>query len=432
MRFGATIATLREAALMLRAADEQGPSTDTARALVAARNAIDAALADTLASVSARRDFEVEGASAMTAWARRELRISSGETWRLVRAAETMDALPSVREAAEHGQVSGEHVDALTYSRRHVGETRTVEAERWLLDVALTCEPKDLRDVARELRVAIHPDELEQAWIKGMAKRDIRITTVPEGWHLSGFLDVATGAKLKAILDSLSVPREADDQRTAAERRIEGLSQLLDSVLENGLPSDKGVRPQMTVLVDAETLSAALDRQPFAPGPSPEAATPAAELVGFGPISAGLLAQLNCCADFTPVLIDRNKPDADTGHVLDVGRTQRLATKKQRRAVLVRQGFQCANPGCKRTHLEIHHVTWWSHGGHTNVDELVGYCTGCHHLIHAGLLTVEKIGTELVTRHPTGRLNTTLPRTQLRQQAWERRMTCSTALPRAG
>ncbi|WP_229051201.1 HNH endonuclease signature motif containing protein [Aeromicrobium sp. Leaf350] len=433
MEIEGAVRVLREAAMALRTAGEHGPSTDTARALMTARNALDAALADTLASIRVAAGHEAEGASSITGWARRELRISAGETWRLIAASETMDALPEVREAAQHGQVTTEHVAAFTYARRHVGEAQTAQSTRWLLDVALTCEPKELRDVARELRAAIHPDELEEAWIKGMAKRDITVNPVPDGWHVNGFLDIATGAKLKAILESLSVPREANDQRTAAERRIDGLCRLLDSVLENGLPSDKGVRPQMSVLVDAETLSAATTHHPGDPAPAPTVATPPAELIGFGPISGGLLSQISCNADFTALLIDRNKPPSDTGHVLDVGRTKRLATRKQRLAVLARQRHRCANPGCTNTHLEMHHATWWSRGGTTNVKELIGYCVGCHHLVHAGLLTVERVGGELVTRHPATHLSSRIPRTELRQQAWEQRITCSTeSLPRAG
>lgn len=267
--------------------------------------------------------------------------------------------------------------------------------------------------------------------MKGMAKRDITITAVPDGWHVNGFLDVATGAKFRAILDSLSVPREANDERTGAERRIDGLGRLLDSVLENGLPSDKGVRPQVSVLVDVETLSAALAHHPGDLKPAPTVATPAAELVGFGPISQGLLAQLDCTADFTALLVDRHKRSSSTGHVLDVGRTKRLATRKQRRAVLARQRHLCANPGCNNIHLEIHHATWWSRGGKTNVDELIGYCVGCHHLIHAGLLIVERIGDELITRRPATRLTSRLPRTELRHQAWEQRLTCTTELAAA-
>ena len=87
----------------------------------------------------------------------------------------------------------------------------------------------------------------------------------------------------------------------------------------------------------------------------------------------------------TPVTVD-----PDTGHVLDVGRSTRLATLKQRHAITVQQGGTCLNPGCERTRLELHHVQPWSAGGPTDMSNLAGYCTRCHHLIHLGLVTVTR------------------------------------------
>jgi hypothetical protein len=74
-------------------------------------------------------------------------------------------------------------------------------------------------------------------------------------------------------------------------------------------------------------------------------------------------------------------------HVLDVGREQRLATPEQRLQVLVSQGFQCAAPGCDNRHLQVHHMReWLADDGPTDIENLVGLCTGCHTLIHRGLL----------------------------------------------
>jgi len=78
--------------------------------------------------------------------------------------------------------------------------------------------------------------------------------------------------------------------------------------------------------------------------------------------------------------------------VLNVDRTHRLATPRQRKAVIARQGGQCAGPGCTNTHLEVHHSTWWSEGGKTDLDDLAGYCKTCHLLIHRGLLVVKARG----------------------------------------
>ena len=64
------------------------------------------------------------------------------------------------------------------------------------------------------------------------------------------------GAKFQAILGSISAPRDKDDNRTGSERRIDGSDQLITRILESGLPSDKGIRPHLSVIVDANTLDA--------------------------------------------------------------------------------------------------------------------------------------------------------------------------------
>lgn len=44
-------------------------------------------------------------------------------------------------------------------------------------------------------------------------------------------------------LDARSAPRDANDGRTASQRRIDALADLFGAALAQGLPTDKGVRP---------------------------------------------------------------------------------------------------------------------------------------------------------------------------------------------
>ncbi|WP_344771185.1 HNH endonuclease, partial [Aeromicrobium panaciterrae] len=77
-------------------------------------------------------------------------------------------------------------------------------------------------------------------------------------------------------------------------------------------------------------------------------------------------------------------------------------TLTQRRAVIARQKGVCATPGCNHTHLEIHHTIWWSRGGPTDLDLLIGLCVRCHHLLHRGLLNITGNavdGFEFTNRH---------------------------------
>jgi hypothetical protein len=377
-----TIATLRDAAHAM--ASVSTSTGDEIRAIDTAIKALHAAKCDRLAAMHESREHEAEGASSIGTWARRELNQDAGLTRQMVRAATTFCDLPAVRAAASSGLISFDHVTSFTYALRHVGvhETRLIEAP--LLEFATQVAPSEFHAKLRQLRDVAHPDELDQAWLKGMDKRDIRLAKTTDGWHVTGFLDIETGAKLNTILKNLSVPRDADDGRVPSTRRMDALDQICTTVLEHGLPADNGIRPHINVTVDAETLKAMAEQQArrtLGLGLQP------ATLEGFGPVGPGLLAHLLCGAEITPFLITTVGKNLA---VLDVGRSERLATPRQAKAISLRQGGICAAPACWHPISHNHHLTWWSKGGRTDLDNLIGLCRKCHTLVHAGRLELAR------------------------------------------
>jgi hypothetical protein len=373
MDSGALIERLRDAAH----ASKSGDPRARLRAFQAAQDALDAAKAEELAALEESKDFELDGASSVTTWARTELRLDARETKALVQAAATVRMLPRVAEAAATGQVRLDHLAVFSYGLKHIGSQVVRDSEDWLLDVAITHEPAALRQVMKSLREAVYPDSLDAAWIDGMDRQDIQVNPVPDGWHVNGFLNTTTGSKFRQVLDTLGAPRDADDQRPGAERRVDALDRLLTTILEAGLPSDKGIRPQLSVIVDTN-------------GPS-------AELAGYGAIGPKLLDYLTCQSDLTTITTG-----GEQARILNVGRTRRHANRQQRRAIIARQHGICAAPGCHNTHLEIHHVTWWSRGGTTDLNHMIGLCIRCHHLVHRELLNVTADGTgsfDFTTQH---------------------------------
>ena len=68
-----------------------------------------------------------------------------------------------------------------------------------------------------------------------------------------------------------------------------------------------------------------------------------------------------------------------------MGRTRRLATPDQRRALRAMYRT-CGFPGCqvRFEDCRIHHVTWWEHLGTTNLDNLLPLCERHHHHVHEG------------------------------------------------
>ncbi len=383
-----TIDAMRTAAHALRTGDAR----ERARAIQVATDALDAAKAVALAELEISRDHELDGASTLNTWVRNELRLNAGQASVLVRNVTALDQLPAVAEAAVAGRISAAHVRVFVYGIRHVGLAKMREFEEIFVAVALESDPADLFEAVKHLKDVVHPEDLDDAWEKGMDKEDFAVDAVPDGWHVDGFLNTTTGAKLKKVLDSVSAPHDADDTRTGSQRRVQGLDDLLSKILGEGLPSDKGVKPHMSVFVDAETLEAAAEHVKQAtqnPGVVPDTMPPVepARLAGHGAIGPNLLMYFLCISDFTAFLMKEGDGDRQA-QVLNAGRDRYQPNQLQRRSVIARQEGVCAAPGCKHTHLEIHHVVWWSLGGKTDLDQLVGLCTRCHHLLHRGRLHI--------------------------------------------
>ena len=193
------------------------------------------------------------------------------------------------------------------------------------------------------------PGSLDKAYLDGMARRDFKLSKTLGGWHLTGFLDIEVGTMLDTVLRNLSVPREAGDTRSPADRRMDGLEQFLKRTLEHGLPSDNGIRPHLSVVVTAETLKA------IAKGPQDRPTIGELEpavLHGFGPIGPVLLSVLLDDGQITPILVKDIEPNPE---ILDVGRTHRRATPRQARAITFRQNGTCASPGCHHPIAHNHH-----------------------------------------------------------------------------
>jgi hypothetical protein len=87
--------------------------------------------------------------------------------------------------------------------------------------------------------------------------------------------------------------------------------------------------------------------------------------------------QLACNATLTAIWTDQS------GIVLNMGRSHRYATTQQRRA-LETMYATCAITECETpvTQCHDHHITYWEHGGLTNLNNLLPLCQHHHRWIH--------------------------------------------------
>ena len=76
---------------------------------------------------------------------------------------------------------------------------------------------------------------------------------------------------------------------------------------------------------------------------------------------------------------------AGPSEVLDLGRSVRLVSPAQRRALVVRDGG-CVWPDCDRppAFTDAHHLRHWVDGGATDLANLALVCRRHHRLVHAG------------------------------------------------
>ncbi|MEM8924100.1 MAG: HNH endonuclease [Actinomycetota bacterium] len=91
------------------------------------------------------------------------------------------------------------------------------------------------------------------------------------------------------------------------------------------------------------------------------------------------VARLACDALVRRVTLDAR------GVPLDVGRAHRTATDAQWAAIRAIQ-HRCAWHGCdtRIDWCQLHHIVPWSHGGRTDLDNLVPLCSRHHHRVHEG------------------------------------------------
>ena len=85
---------------------------------------------------------------------------------------------------------------------------------------------------------------------------------------------------------------------------------------------------------------------------------------------------ITCTAALSWMLHDRD------GSVLDLGRRRRRPSAALRRAARERDKCRCRFPGCESRRIDLHHIQFWSNGGRTSLENLIGLCKYHHMLVH--------------------------------------------------
>jgi hypothetical protein len=178
---------------------------------------------------------------------------------------------------------------------------------------------------------------------------------------------------------------EAETAATPAYSRADALVDVARAFL-NTAPEDRSGedRHLVVVHVDADLLSdpPAVDADPKdVPAGTSQTRGAVCHIDGVGPVEPATAARLACDATLLGAI-------TGDGAVLHLGRTRRLVSRAQRRALTIRDRM-CRYPGCAQTrHLDAHHVIGWAAGGSTDLDNLILLCRFHHTAVHEGGVTI--------------------------------------------
>jgi hypothetical protein len=170
------------------------------------------------------------------------------------------------------------------------------------------------------------------------------------------------------VEDAWRRDRPSDDATPPTElstRRADALVELAtEGLVEGPDPVVRGERVEVRVHIDAEVLA----------GTRPDGIC---HIDGIGAVSPALVRRLLCDARVCTVT-------EQVDGIFNLGRKQRTANRRQRRALQQRDGG-CRFPGCRmRRFVDAHHVIPWDDLGPTDMDNLMLLCPTHHRLFHEG------------------------------------------------
>ena len=299
------------------------------------------------------------------------------------------------------GRVNGDQarviVEALDKLPGWVTAEQLASAEEHLIGLAEEWPPHGLRRLATHLWTVIAPDEADQLEAEALereetnAKAATRLTLRRCGdgsTRITGRIPDHVAARLSTLLDAHTSPRRLASQglpgaaagetspgtpmpgrdTATGERlrpdRLRGLA--LCSLIEHADP-DK--LPQHGSTATTVMITIALDqlRDLLGSGTLPDGT----------PLSPGEIRRLACTAGIIPVVLGSDS------EILDVGRTSRLFTPAQQRAMRLRDQH-CRADGCTipAAWTEAHHLKPWASGGDTDLKDGVLFCSWHHHRAH--------------------------------------------------
>ena len=272
--------------------------------------------------------------------------------------AATAAALADGAITPEHGAEIAAVVEAIPAADR-AEHAEPVEAV--LLEQARSVDPSTVRLLGRRILAHLDPDGPSPSEQRlAHTHRRLTLTGLPDGTALlQGQLSPTCRAIWEAVLTPLAAARPDDalgpDERNPGQRLHDAFEEAGRRLLATeDLPEHAGLPAQLIITMTLTDLERRAGRATTHHG---------------GTLTIDHALNLAAAGSMLPAIL------TDTGGILAYGRSRRLASPGQRKALIARDRG-CTFPGCPRTaaQSEIHHTTDWAAGGHTNLDNLTIAC----------------------------------------------------------
>ena len=186
------------------------------------------------------------------------------------------------------------HAQVLATGTQHLPDQVTVAAEPVLVQAARRLDPGRLRRSRATCSRWPTPQRPARSGAPSCPRRGLWLAPTFEGMvAVDGLLEPEAGQSLLAALEPLARPADAHDTRSGSQRNADALAELARRALEGGrLPQTGGVRPQLSVIVDLDSLVG----HPGAVG---------GEVGWAGPLDPEACRRLACDGAVTRVLVTR-------------------------------------------------------------------------------------------------------------------------------
>ena len=321
--------------------------------------------------------------------------LTSREAREVVSRGLVTEAAPEMASVLAAGDTTAAHVDALGRGLKIAGAEREAFMAHLpeLVEASTTMTASEFSHLVTETAKSVVTDDGLSTFERQKRETFFKMRNEADGClSVSGKFDPISASILKSKIGRLVESMfHSGDKEVPVEvmpwiepndhRQAQALIALVNGARES--VSDVPTRAEIVVHVDLETLQHGLHA----------GGTCRTALGADLPVET--VRRLACEAEILPVVLDgRSVP-------IDVGRSKRLATVHQRRALEAIHPT-CAIPDCEVIfdHCNVHHIDYWENGGSTDLNNMVPLCSRHHHAAHEGgwKLRLDSETRELVIR----------------------------------